>query len=1111
MRKVSFQHLLIALCFLSVAPLIAQTTTGSIVGTVTDVSSAAVPGASVTVTNVDTNITTKTTTDSSGNYVVTPLPVGHYSVAVEAKGFKRSVRAGIPVNVQDRVGVNLVLEVGQLTETVEVAASAPALQTDTSYLGQVVDSQKIVDLPLNGRFFTRLAVLTAGAVPTAPGARDERTGGFSANGVRPYQNSYLLDGIDNNSLSEDLTNEASFVVGPSPDAIQEFRVQTNSMSAEFGRSGGAVLNVTIKSGTNDFHGSAFEFLRNSKLDAKNFFDPPTGPTPPFKQNQFGASTGGPVLLPKYNGKNRTFFFIDYQGTRIRTSDTFLATLAPLAWRTGNFSGFNTIYDPRTTVTQSDGTVLRQPFSGNQVPLDRFDPASLKLIALMPAPNVPGSVTRTGVANNYLTNPVEPDQADQGDVRIDHKISDKDSLFARFSMSDQTLAPPAKIPPPLGAADFNSGNWTNNSRQGVFSETHIFSPHVINEFRAGYTRLRTERLQFNSTDNLSAQIGIPGVPYTQGNGGLPRFDISGTGGVNTFGSATYQPTREFENVFHFIENVSVIKGRHTLKFGAEWKPIVNFSILQPPTPRGRFQFNGNSTRDANNRATTGMGFADFDLGVLSNALVSSFINDTFQQPGYFFYVQDDFKVSSKLTLNLGLRYEFISQPLERRDGEANFNLATLTLDIPKGRNDPLPASFFPQIPVNRNAPRQLVPQDRNNFAPRVGFAYQLNDKTVIRAGYGVFYSSYEAGPLSIPNMGNNPPFYFQSNYPAISLAQPNPTVTYLSQGLPLNAFSNPAAPSLFSLDPNFRDPYFQHWNFGIQRNFGWNTVWEISYAGSKGTRMYEFRNANQPLPTADPNAPVNPRRPLPFLGSSLTYWCSCGSSTYNSLQTKIEKRFSNNLSFLGAYTFGKSIDEQSQASLGFNNSVSVRSEYNYRWDKALADFNQTHRFVLSYTYDLPFGRNLTGAAKYLVDGWQFVGIHSFTTGTPNTITASTDFSNTGGSARPNAVPGVSQTPSGGRSRQQWFNPAAFTNPASGQFGNVGRNTLTGPSVVAIDFSLFKNFPINERVKIQFRAEAFNLINHPNFTSLSTTYDASNAGQLNAALAARQIQLALKLLF
>ncbi len=363
---------------LSMLPAVAQTTTGSIVGTIADPTGAVVANAAVTATNVDTGATTKTTTDSSGNYVVTPLPVGRYSVTIEAHGFKKSVNEGITLNVQDRIGVNVVLEVGQITETVDVKYAAPALQTDTSYLGQVIESEKIVDLPLNGRFFTRLAVLTAGVAPTAPGARDERTGGFSANGVRPYQNNYLLDGIDNNSLSEDLTNEASFVVGPSPDAIAEFRVQTNSMSAEFGRSGGAVLNVTLKSGTNQFHGSVFEFLRNSALDAKNFFDPATGPTPPFKQNQFGAAVGGPVELPGYNGKNRTFFFADYQGTRIRTAHTFLATVAPVGWRTGNFSGFNTLIDPKTSL----------PFVNNQIPLARFDAASLKLISLMPAPMSP---------------------------------------------------------------------------------------------------------------------------------------------------------------------------------------------------------------------------------------------------------------------------------------------------------------------------------------------------------------------------------------------------------------------------------------------------------------------------------------------------------------------------------------------------------------------------------------------------------------------------------------------------------------------------------------------------------------------------------------------------
>ena len=367
----------------------AQTTTGSIIGTVVDPSHAAVSSAAVTVTNVDTGIATKTVTDSSGNYVVTPLPVGHYSVTVEAPGFKKSVNAGITLNVQDRIGVNVVLEVGQVSETVEVTAAAPKLQTDTSYLGQVVDSQQIMDLPLNGRFFTRLAVLTSGTAPTAPGARDERTGGFSANGVRPYQNNYLLDGIDNNSLSEDLTNEASFVVGPSPDAIAEFKVQTNSMSAEFGRSGGAVMNVTIKSGTNEIHGSVFEFLRNSKLDAKNFFDPATGPTPPFKQNQFGAAIGGPVELPHYNGKEPHVLLRRLSGhaNPHRAHISGHGAAAGLADR--RFQRLQHRFSIRTRPAMQNGQVdaaavrrtIRSRCSG-------LIPPSLKLIGFMPAPNVP---------------------------------------------------------------------------------------------------------------------------------------------------------------------------------------------------------------------------------------------------------------------------------------------------------------------------------------------------------------------------------------------------------------------------------------------------------------------------------------------------------------------------------------------------------------------------------------------------------------------------------------------------------------------------------------------------------------------------------------------------
>jgi hypothetical protein len=374
MRTSHLTRLLLCFCFVTLS-LNAQSTTGAIVGTVTDPSGGIIAGATVTITNMGTNIAVKTTTDASGEYVVTPLEVGKYSVAVEATGFKRSIRSDIQVNVQDRVRVDARLEVGQASETVEVQATAPVLETDTSYLGEVVDSQRIVDLPLNGRFFTRLAVLTAGTAPTPAGARDENTGGFSANGVRPYQNNYILDGVDNNSLSEDLSSQASFVVGPPPDAIQEFKVQTNSMSAEFGRSGGAVLNVTIKSGTNGLHGTMYEFLRNSDMDANNFFNNANGaPIAPFKQNQFGFSTGAPILIPKvYNGKNRTFFFFDYQGTRIRTGQTFLATVPTDAMRQGNFSpvngvAFNTIYDPTTgTINSSGDAVGRRRSPGTSFP------------------------------------------------------------------------------------------------------------------------------------------------------------------------------------------------------------------------------------------------------------------------------------------------------------------------------------------------------------------------------------------------------------------------------------------------------------------------------------------------------------------------------------------------------------------------------------------------------------------------------------------------------------------------------------------------------------------------------------------------------------------------
>jgi hypothetical protein len=1103
-----------SLCSISLR---AQTTEGSIVGTVTDPSGSVIAAAAVTVANMDTGIAVKTTTDASGAYVATPLHIGRYSVTVEAAGFKRSVRPDITVNVQDRIRVDATLEVGAVTDTVEVAAAAPLLETDTSYLGEVVESQRIVDLPLNGRFFTRLAVLTAGTAPTPAGARDENTGGFSANGVRPYQNNYILDGVDNNSLSEDLVSQQSFVIGPPPDAIAEFKVQTNSMSAEFGRSGGAVLNVTIKSGTNGIHGTIYEFLRNSDLDAKNYFDSPTSPIPPFKQNQFGFSVGGPVWIPKiYNGRNRTFFFFDYQGTRIRTGQTFLASVPPPAWATGNFAGYNQIFDPSSTVINADGSATRVPFAGNQIPQSRWDPVAAKLLSMFPAPNVAGQASSFGISNNYLSNPVEPNDTNQFDVRIDEQISASDSIFGRFSFSNNTDNPPGAIPPPLDAASFSSGNFINQPRNVVLSETHIFTPRTINELRLGYSRNRSERLQFDANEDLSAQVGIPGVPYSTNNGGLPQFSVTG---LNTFGSSEYQPTVESQEVYQIIDSLTLVRGRHTMKIGAELKPRVNFSILQPPVPRGAFSFTGQFTADPNNVSNTGLGTADFLLGTVQSAQLSSFINDEFQQPGMFYYFQDDFKVNHRLTLNLGLRYEFVTHVMEKYNAEANFNVDTNTLDIAGGRQDPLPPNFYPQIAVDRNAPRSLVPNPKLDFGPRVGFAYNLYKNTVLRGGYGVFFSSYEAGPLSIPNPGNNPPFFEQTNYVTPSFLQLNPTVSYLSQGFPGNALQNPSLPSLFSVDPNFRNPYVQHWQMSVQQELGWNTVWEVAYAGSKGTKLYEFRNFNQVAPSSDPNANYADLRARPYLGD-LPYWCACNSSTYHSMQTKLEHRLSHDLSFLTAYTFGRSIDEQSNASLGFHNGGGFRNDDAPEWEKGPSDFDAKNRFVNSLSYTLPFGKGkrfaggLHGAGDAVLGGWELQGIQSYTSGLPLTILASIGESNTDGDAeeRPNRVLGVPVYPAN-QNASLWYNPAAFTAAAFGTYGNSGRNIIYTSPQVGVDTSLFKDFALSERAKMQFRAEVFNMVNHPNFraNSLNNYFDSPGAGEYSAAQPSRQIQFALKFIY
>lgn len=1107
--------------------MLGQTTTGTIVGLVTDPTGGVVPDATVAVTNLDTNTTSRFVSDSAGNYVATPLLIGRYSIAVEAKAFKREVVPNVTVNVQDRIRVDFHLQVGAVLETVEVQAAAPLLEADTSSLGQVVGNEQINDLPLNGRYFTRLAVLTAGTAPTPSGAPDAGTGGFSSNGVRPYQNDYILDGVDNSSMSPDLFSGSSFVIGPAPDAISEFRVQTNAMSAEFGRSGAAVINVNIKSGTNKLHGTVYDFVRNSAFDAKNYFDSGTAPIPPFKQNQFGFSLGGPIELPKvYNGRDKSFFFFDYQGTRVRSSQTVVTTVPPLAWRNGDFSGYQPIFDPATTVINPDGSATRTPFPNNQIPTSQFDPVAAELISLFPPPNLPGDISPAGPANNFLANPKSNTNVDQFDVRVDQKISDRDTLFGRFSFSDFNSSALGPIPPPLDSGSYYYLNTTNNSRSAAFSWTHTLTPQLVNELRLGFTRASIQLEEWNANKDLAAQFGIPGVPFSPGFGGLPFFNIED---LIYFGSPEWAPTIEGQDVLQIVDSLSWVKGRHALKFGAELKPVVDIPYTEPVEPMGSFGFNGNATRDPNNLSNTGLGTADFLLGLMYDqgeaTAIDSIVRDHWQQPGYFTYVQDDFKVTKKLTLNMGLRYEYVAHATERNNAMANFIESTETLQIVAGNNTPMPSTFYPQIKVVRDASPNLVPNNKLDFAPRFGFAYSLFPRTVIRGGYGIFYSSYESGPLSIPNPGNNPPWYVQSSFDAPSIVTPNPIVSKLSQGFPANALSAPTSFSLFSLDPNFKNPYVQQFNFGIERELGWNSVLGASYAGSKGTRLYEFRRENEATPTADPTIPIDSRRQLPFISGTIPFWCSCDSSTYHSLQVKLEKRLGNGLSFLGAYTFSKALDVQSSASLNFL-SPSPQSDpgggfRDSRYpgeEKGLADFNVPNRFAYSMSYAVPYGRgkefgaNSNALVNALAGGWELQTVTSLQSGSPRTVVANIGDSNSDGENRPDVVRGVpvKGSPEG---PSNWLNPAAFQTAVPGTFGNAGRNTIPTQGIAQVDFSLFKDFNLGERAKLQFRGEFFNLINHPNFQvwSLDTTWGLSSFGEYSAAMPARQIQLALKLIF
>jgi hypothetical protein len=1181
--RISFGVVLWLLISLSVA--VAQKDSGGIAGVVHDPGGAVVSGAKVTVSDVDRGTIVAIATNTQGEYIASPLKIGRYNLTIEKTGFKTMTVGPVVVNIQERPAVDIALQVGSVSENVTVTTQGSQLETDTSDLGQVVDSRRIGTLPLNGRNYAQLAQLSAGVAPSEPGSRVSASYGFSANGARSLQNNFLLDGVDNNANLGDVLNETAFVIQPSVDAIAEFKVQTNSYSAEFGRGNGAILNAVIKSGTNQLHGDMYEFLRNDALDGRNAFD--AFGRQPYQQNQFGFTIGGPII------KNRTFFFGDYEGLRIRQALPQLSLIPTPAMISGDFSSLLTTtvapqVDPNTgqpipgsTALDCNGnatfageifnTRLTQvstlnpngvcgvPISGSGAPTNIFpsglaDSLATRLSALFPAPNV-------GIGgNNFLADPKRSESRNNFDVRIDHTIGSKDNLFGRFSYENQPSSIPSPFNNVLDGGGFFDGSEDNSYRSVALSENHLFSPNLANEFRIGYNRINSHRFQLNSDKDISGQLGFPGVPFTPINGGLPSLTFSdGTSGI---GSSGYLPSVEKQNSFVFTENLIQVHGRHALKYGTELR-FEQFTIFQPAASRGGMNFGNEFTDNPASPTSGGSSFATFLLGIPDSGDITTLHNIDYRRQIYSGYAQDDWKASDRLTLNLGLRYEFFSTIKEHSNNEATFDFASLSLLVPKGQTAQLTPTLAASLPVNRNGSRGLINPDLNNFAPRVGFSYAITKRLVLRSGYGIFYGGQENGPFSNPSPGFNPPFFSAQAYRltqcTASSANPNPgqlncsipNFNVLSQGFPASALSDPNNPELYSIIPNLRTPYNQQWHLGLQYQLPADTVLEISYAGSRGLKLYGFYNGNQAVPTADQTEPTAPRRPAnkaylgapgpcdlanpgncdPVFDVAIATLRSNTVSNYNSLQARLEKRLTHGLQFQVSYTYSHALDDASSASLGSQNQGDFRLQTDPMLEYSNADFDVRHRLVFSYEYELPFGRkkaiggNATGLLNQIIGNWEIAGIATASTGnwfTPTDIVTNLSNSDGGGfvfnAARPNVVGNPNAKPC---IAGTLFNTCAFaTNTTLGTFGNAGRNIIQGPGYQNWDISLFKNFPLNERSRFEFRAEFFNAFNHlnPEFSNpntigenIATENGSSGFGFAQAARDPRFIQFALKFYF
>ncbi|HMF76561.1 MAG TPA: TonB-dependent receptor [Bryobacteraceae bacterium] len=1091
---ISQRHLLAATCLalFSAQSGLCQTVRGTILGTVTDNSGAIIRGASVVARQTATGLVRTEQTNDAGEYSIPQLPVGSYILSVEQPGFKKTERTGIELRVDDRLRIDIALPVGELTEIVAVQETTPQVATDSSTVGNVVDNRKVTELPLNGRNFLQLNLLVPGANQGVKGSQTQTQGGsISVNGVREQSNNFLLDGMDNNDLAIN-----QYAVAISTEAIQEFKVQASTYSAEFGRSPGAQVNVATKAGTNQIHGVLYEYLRNDQLDAKNFFDRP-GRIPEYRRNQYGASIGGPIK------KNKTFYFANYEGNRIRQGITKVATEPTSAMKTGDFSALPTvIYDP-ATLHAVNGVLQRSPFAGNVIPTNRISAVGQNVANLYPAPNTPGTSPSSAL---YTSSPTRVDDFDQFTVRVDHRFNDNNTLFGRYSFSKEnrfdtfdSFCAGSNTVPGFGCNTLNGG------QQAIIDYITLLGPTKVNEARMSFTRVRGGIIQQNSGNDISTQLGIAGTSRNPADFGVPIINPTG---YDRLGEATNLPQDRHDNTFEWADSLSWTMGRHALKFGVEIRRFAE-NFLFDSSARGTINFNPFYTAQVSTTATgvvnavanTGNSIADLLLGYPYTASVSrSFagLNAStvagLRQTSTNLYAQDDFRVLPNLTLNIGLRWEYNAPTTDKYNHLATF--------------DPTFANSTP-LPYLRIATSQtpnIYNSSKKEFSPRFGFAYTpFGPKTVIRAGYGMFW---DVKLLNIIlNSVATAPFLTGYNFNQSTNGIPN-----ISLANPYGGSNGaPAIPSASWVENPFRDGYVQQYNFNIQHQLASSMAMTIGYVGSKGTHLDRVYDANAPGPTASFTQAL---RKYPGY-AAINVRSPSASSNYNALQASLEKRFSYGLSFLTSYTFSKSLDDASTW------GGSVVDVTNFRLERGLSTFDTRHRFVASYTYDLPYGhgRQFGSTSSTLMNtvlgGWQTNGILSIQGGNPLDATTGLQLSGTQTGTRPDVTcdpNDLDHDPS------RWFNTSCFSSNFAGRYGTAGRDIIIGPPTHNFDFALLKNFALGKEYRyLQFRSEIFNLFNHPNFDNPNVTSSSSTFGKITSAgvqdprASSRQIQFALRLAF